>query len=85
MFLESLQRIKVKIHCCTVLRVLQWLVVVFVKRFYYFLTNLRASNSYNTAFIEGGKVALVKQPFCVPLLPTADELNCFYQFHVTYE
>ena len=28
-----------------------------------FLTNLRASNAYKTAFIEGGKVALVKEPF----------------------
>ena len=33
-----------------------------MERFYY-LTNLRASNAYKTAFIEGGKVALVKEPF----------------------
>ena len=84
-FFESLQRTKVKIRCCTVLRVLQWLAGVYVEGFYYFLTNLRASNAYITDFIEGGKVALVKEPFCVPLLPTADELNCFYLFHVTYE
>ena len=31
-----------------------------VERFYYFSTNLRASNAYKTAFIEGGKVAFVK-------------------------
>ena len=67
MFLESLQRTKVKMQCCTVLRVLQFLVGVYVERFYYFLTNLRASNSYKTAFIEGGKVALVKEHFCVSL------------------
>ena len=48
----------------------------------YFLTNLRASKAYKTAIIEGGKLAFVK---VVPLLPTADELNCFYLFLVTYE
>ena len=52
MFFESLQRIKVKIHCCTVLRVLQWLVGVYVERFYYFLTNLRAFNSYKMALLK---------------------------------
>ena len=53
-FLESLQRTncKVKIHCCTVLRVLQWLVGVFEERFYNFLTNLRASNSYKTVLLK---------------------------------
>ena len=56
-----------KIRCCTVLRVLQWLVGVYVERFYYFLTNLRTSNAYKTAFIEGGKVALVKEPFLCTL------------------
>ena len=40
-----------------------------------FLTNLLTSNEYKTAFIEGGKLALVKEPFCLPLLPTTDELN----------
>ena len=67
MFLESLQRTKVKIHCCTELRVLKWLVGDYVEGFYYFLTNLRASNSYKTACIEGGKVALVKEPFLCTL------------------
>ena len=62
-FFESLQRTKVKIRCCTVLQVLQWLAGVYVEHFYYFFTNLRASNVYKTAFIEGGKVALVKYPF----------------------
>ena len=57
-FFESLQRTKIKIRCCTVLRVLQWLAGVYVERFYYFLTNLRVSNAYKTAFIEGGKVTL---------------------------
>ena len=55
-------------------RVVGWVSVV---RFYYFLTNLRASNVYKTAFVEGWKLALVKEPFCVPLLKTADELSCF--------
>ena len=42
------------------------------------LSNLHASKAYKTAFIVGGKVALVKELFCGPLLPIADELNCFY-------
>ena len=41
-----------------------------------FFTNLCSSNVYKTAFIEGGKVALVNELFCVPLLPT---------IHVTFE
>ena len=60
---SSLQRAKIKIRCCTVLQVQQLLAGVSVVRFYYFLTNLRASNAYITAFIEGGKSALVKEPF----------------------
>ena len=67
MFLESLQRTKVKIHCCKVIRVLQWLAGVYVERFYYFLTKLRTSNAYKTAFIEGGRLALVKEPFLYTL------------------
>ena len=66
---------KVKVRCCTVLQILQLLAGVCVVRFYYYLTNLRTSNAQKTAFIEGGKLALVKEPFCVPLLPTTDELN----------
>ena len=38
-----------KIRCCIVLRVLQCLAGIYVERFYYFLTNLRASNAYKTA------------------------------------
>ena len=66
-FFDSLQRTKEKIRCCSVLRVLQWLAGVYVESFYYFLTNLRASIAYKTAFIEGGKVALVKEPFLCTL------------------
>ena len=66
-FFESLQRTKVKIRYCTVLRVLQWLTGVYVERFYYFLTNILASNAYKTAFVEGGKLVLVKEPFLCTL------------------
>ena len=31
------------------------------------LTNLRASNEYKMAFIEGGKLVLVKEPFLCTL------------------
>ena len=62
-FFESLQRAEVKIRCCKVIRVLQRLPGVYVELFYYFLTNLRASNAYKTAFIEGGNLVLVKDPF----------------------
>ena len=48
---------------------------VYVERFYYFLTNHRTSNRYKTAVIDCGKLALVKEPFCVSLLKTADKLN----------
>ena len=32
-------------------------------RFYYFLTNLRTPSAQKTGFIEGDKLALVKEPF----------------------
>ena len=51
-FYASLQRTKVKICCCTVLQVLQWLAGVCVERFYYFLTNLRASNAYKRPLLK---------------------------------
>ena len=50
----------------------------------FLLTFVLLTRIYTTAFIEGGKLALVNA-FCVPLLPTADELNCFYLLHVTYD
>ena len=53
-FFKSLQIAKIKICSCTALQLLQWLAGISVVRFYYFLTNLRASNAYKTAFIEGG-------------------------------
>ena len=37
------------------------------RTFYYFLTNFRASNACKTAFIESGKLALVKEPFLCTL------------------
>ena len=85
MFFGSLQRIKVKMHCCTVLRVLQWLVGVYVERFYYFLTNLRASNSYKTTPIEGEKVVLVKEPFLCTLTANCRRVELLLSVSCDYE
>ena len=83
-FFESLQRTKVKIRCCTILQVhVQWLAGVCMVCFYYFLTKLRTSNEQKTAFIEGGKLALVKEPFLCTI--TANYRRVELLFHVTYE